>query len=722
MLRNLLVLILVLFFLPSFGQEVQWAASVIEFSSELSPKEYSAQQVIGKPDVLPEGGDSPNAWLPASPNKKEFIKVGFDNPVRVQQIAIAESYNPSATFQLFTYDREDNEYLVNTFSPRPIELRGRLLNVFIDETDYEVQAVKLVIDGISVPGYNGIDAIGISTSNDPVEVQIEIAENVSSSLKTEKLSDNINSEYKEMRPLVSPDGKTLYFSRQNHPENIGGTEDPEDIWFSEYDEEIDEWLEAKNIGTPLNNQGANYISSVTPDGKAMTVILGNRYQRNEDMKPGVSISTKSSTGWSAPQPIDINNAFIENNDGDYFIAQNRKTLLMAVERLDAYGGKDIYVSFQMDNGTWTEPLNLGNDINTADMESSPFLAADNETLYFSSKGYSGFGGFDIYISRRLDDSWQNWTEPENLGNDVNSEEDDTFFNIPPSGQFAYFSKSDTELDADIHRIELPLFFQPAPVVTMSGRIYNSQTLEPIEARISYDLLPEQTEVGYTVSDSLTGRYEIVLPVGSKYKYTVDIDGFTLLEDTIDLANIEDFKEIEKDIVVDPQQMEQVMAQRALARKQEAPSDEEKKEEGDYVMIDGKKYKRVEDAIEIKDGVLSVKVLFNFDSDVIRKNSYPDLNRIVNLLNSTPVNIILAGHTDSTGPEAYNQGLSERRAQSVYNYLVDKGVDPDKIETIGYGESRPVSTNATINGRRRNRRVEFIRKDQFDQYNEKYENK
>lgn len=715
-------LFILVFTLPvkMIAQDVQWASTIIEFSSELSPKEYSANQVLGKPNVLPGGGDSPNAWLPSNPNGEEYIKVGFENPSYIQQIAIGESYNPSAIHQLYLYDTEGNEFLVNTFSPRPIELRGRLLNVFIERTPYRVQALKLVLNGLSVPGYNGIDAIGISRSKEPVIAQIEMAENVSSEVKAERLDDNINSEYQEMRPLVSPDGKTLYFSRRNHPENIGGTDDPEDIWYAEYDSETGEWFEAKNMGAPLNNEGANFISSVTPDGNAMTVILGNRYEKNENMKPGVSISTKSSTGWSDPKEVDITNAFIENNDGDYFIAQDRKTLLMAVERFDAYGGKDIYVSFLGQDGTWTEPLNLGNDINTADLESSPFLAADGETLYFSSRGYSGFGKSDIYISRRLDDTWQKWTTPENLGSEINSAEDDIFFNIPPSGKYAYFSKSRTELDADIHRIELPVFFQPAPVVALRGKLYNSETLEPITARISYELLPEQTDIGFTVSDSLTGEYEIVLPVGARYRYIVDIDGYNLMEDTINLLGREDYSEIDKDIYIDPMKMEQVMAMRALAGKQ-GQSSRDNEEDEDYVTVDGEKYEKVKDAIEINDGILSIKVLFNFDSDVIRKNSYPDLNRVVNLLNSTPVNIILAGHTDSTGSDEYNQDLSERRARSVYEYLVDKGVSSDKIETLGYGESRPVSTNSTINGRRRNRRVEFIRKDQFDQYNQKYQN-
>jgi outer membrane protein OmpA-like peptidoglycan-associated protein len=699
---------------PVFSQDVQWASKVIEFSSELSPKEYSSKQVLGKPNVLPEGGDSPNAWLPANPNKMEFIKVGFDRPAKIQQIAIGESYNPSATYQVFAYDTNDKEYLINTFTPKPIELKGRLLNIFFDRTTYDVAAIKLVLNGLAVPGYCGIDAIGISDTKVPVEVKVELVPNVTSGLKVEKLDENVNSAYPELRPLIAPDGKTLYFSRKNHPENVGGIEDNEDIWYSKLDEKTGEWEEAKNMGRPLNNAGENFISSITPDGKSMTIILGNKYQKNDDMNPGVSISSEKSDGtWAPPQPVDITNAFIENNDGSYFLAQNRKIMVIAVERFDSYGGKDLYVTFLQDDGKWTEPKNLGNDINTAHTEDSPYLAADDETLYFSSKGYSGFGGADIYISRRLDDTWQNWTEPENLGRDINSSEDDIFFNIPPSGKYAYFSQSNTELDADIVRIALPIFFQPAPVIAMKGRVYNSETLEPIQARIAYNLMPENTEVGFTISDSLTGDYQIVLPVGSSYHYTVSVDGFILKEDSLNLTAEKDFKEVEKDLYIDPLKMQQLLAMQALAS-QKGKAATADQDADKYVTVDGEKVEKVKNAIELNEGVLSIKVEFNFDSDTIRKNSYPDLNKIINLLNSTPVNVMIVGHTDNTGPDSYNQGLSERRAKSVFNYFVNKGVDSAKLETLGFGEKKPVATNATIEGRRRNRRVEFVRKDQFEE--------
>ncbi len=717
MIKHITTIVFFWFANMAFAQDVQWTSRVISFSSQLSPKEFSVKQVIGRPDVLPAGGDNPNAWLPSSPNAEEYIKVGFDRPQKIQQIAIAESFNPSAIFQLFAYDGQDNEYLINTFTPRPINLKGRLLNVFIDQTPYEVHAIKLVLRGISVPGYNGIDAIGISDSKIPISVSVGVAADLSDHLMIQKLDKTINSEYKEIRPLVSPDGYTLYFSRKNHPENIGGTADPEDIWYSEFDYEINEWEEAKNIGPPLNNKQANFISSISPDGNAMTVILGNIYQKNKKMKPGVSISTKSSEGWSKPVPLDIINPFIENNDGDYFLAQNRKTLIIAVERFDTFGGKDLYVSFQMTSGKWTEPLNVGNDINSASNESAPFLAADNETLYFSSNGYSGFGGADIYISRRLDETWQNWTTPENLGNTINSLEEDIFFNIPPSGQYAYFSKGNTEYDADIYRVELPIFLQPSPVVTIFGKVFNAGTLEPVKARIKYELLPEQTDLGYTFSDSISGEYEIVLPVGSQYKFQVALKDFRILEDTIDLADLNQYQEIRKDLYLDPEKINAALSSVVLLSKNKEPQYEDSSA---FTVIKDEQYERVKNAIEINDGVLAVRVQFDFDSYRIRKNSYPDLDRIINLLKSTPVDFIIAGHTCDIGTESYNLILSKSRAKAVYEYLVGHGVDPDKMATTGYGEERPLESNDNPEGKERNRRVEFIRWDQFLRYDIKFE--
>ena len=286
------------------AQVVQWASEVQGFSSELTPVQFSARQILGKPDALPAGGENPNAWTPNKPNNKEFIKIGFENPMNIRQIAVAESFNPSAVFKVFAYDEQGEEYLINTFNPRTVPLRGRVMNVFMELTEYKVASVKLEMDGAAVPEYFSIDAVAISDSDIPIIADIDIPEDLRDDIVTERLGKNINSEYKEYKPLLSPDGQTLFFSRKFHPENVGGEDDPEDIWFSEKGTD-GSWQKAKNIGPTLNTPGPNFISSVTPDGRTVVLLLGNQYGKRGNMEAGVSISTRENGGWSKPTSLFI---------------------------------------------------------------------------------------------------------------------------------------------------------------------------------------------------------------------------------------------------------------------------------------------------------------------------------------------------------------------------------------------------------------------------------
>src|SRR5688572_27179382 len=231
----LTLLLIAAFSQYSKAQVVQWATKVIEFSSELTPVQYSAAQALGKPNVLPAGGQSPNAWAPDKPKRKEFLKLGFANPISIKQIAIAESYNPSALFRVLVYDEAGKEYLITTRNPQAVPLKGRMMNIFMEATPYKVAAVKIEFDGAAVPDYYGIDAVAITDSNYPIIADIPTMQLLASGILIEALDKNVNSEYDELHPVLSPDGKTLYFSRKNHPGNVGGTKDEEDIWYSELD-------------------------------------------------------------------------------------------------------------------------------------------------------------------------------------------------------------------------------------------------------------------------------------------------------------------------------------------------------------------------------------------------------------------------------------------------------------------------------------------------------
>lgn len=652
-----------------YGQTVQWASKVIEFSSELTPVQYSSQQILGKPNVLPAGGQNPNAWTPEKPKRQEFIKVGFATPMQIRQVAIAESYNPGALFKVFAYDEAGAEHLLHSLNPGPIPEKGRMLNVMVERTSYKVAAIKLVFDGEAVTDYFSIDALALADAGIPIIADIPTPELLSRGLVIEALDKNVNSDYTELNPMLSPDGKTMYFSRKNHPENVGGVEDKEDIWYSELGSD-GKWTLARNMGPQFNNAGPNFVNAVnsTPDGQTV-LVLGNKYLPNGKMVAGVSLSNQVNGNWTPPAPIQIQNDYNYNEKANYFLANTRTSLLMSVERDDSHGSRDLYVSFQKDDNTWSEPLNLGDVVNTANEESAPFLAADNKTLYFSSNGFSGFGGNDIYMSTRLDDTWTNWSEPQNMGPDINSPLDDLFFNVPSSGEYAYYSRTISDSNADIFRVKLPIYKSPEPVILVKGRLIDAKTGKPLGAKIIYERLPDGKQIGVTQSNPETGEYQILLPGGQRYGVRAEAADHISTNQNLDLtAYTKDANLQAPDITLDPI---------AVA------------------------------AIEAEATITLNNIFFDFDKSVLKPESFPELNRIVKLMNERPsMTVEVTGHTDATGPASYNMGLSERRAKAVTSYLVGQGISTDRISTQYFGETKPIDTNATREGRSKNRRVEF----------------
>jgi len=282
---------------------------VIEYSSELEETQFSVKQLLGKPNVYPWGEGSPNAWTPAKPSAEEYVKVGFANPKPIKQIAIAESYNPSTLSEIYFYDEAGKEYLIIQREPVVVNQPGRFLRLFTELTAYNVASVKLVFKGDAVPGYYSIDAIGISDSDTPIDLKLELVPNVVEDLEAEKLSDRVNSPYKELGPTLSPNGKQLFFVRKFHPDNIGGVEDYEDIWVSDLDTVTNEWKLAKNIGSPLNTSDPNFISSITPDGNTLVLLLGNEYTDKKRLVSGASISSKQGDGWSEPEALKIDDFY-----------------------------------------------------------------------------------------------------------------------------------------------------------------------------------------------------------------------------------------------------------------------------------------------------------------------------------------------------------------------------------------------------------------------------
>lgn len=653
-----------------YSQSVQWATKVLDFSTELTPIQYSAQQALGQPNVLPGGGQNPGAWTPDKPKRTEFIKLGYDHPMQIQQIAIAESYNPGALYKVFVYDETGTEHLVHTFNPMAIPLQARMRNVIVEKTPYKVNAVKLEFDGSALPDYFSLDAVAISDSSIPIIANIDLPELLSKGLVVEKLDVNVNSDFSEYNPMLSPDGKVLYFSRKNHPENVGGTSDKEDIWYSELGAD-GKWTLAKNMGPQFNNEHPNFVNTVsaTPDGKAVVLLLGNKYLDKGKMVAGVSISSNLGGTWSEPKPLEIENDYNYNEKANYFLTNTRKALLMSVEREDTHGDRDLYVSFEKEDGKWSEPLNLGKAVNTVGEESAPFLASDDKTLYFSSNGFSGYGGSDVYMSKRLDETWTNWSPPENMGPDINTKLDDLFFNIPSTSEYAYYSRGVTAENSDIFRVKMPMFLTPEPIVIVKGKLIDAKTGKPIGAKIIYERLSDGKEVGVTYSNPETGEYEIHLPGGQLYGFRAEAKDHISESQNLDLRNFtKDGVLADKNITLAPIEVA---------------------------------------VVEVQAQITLNNIFFAFDNASLLPESFPELNRLVSLLNERPaMQVEIAGHTDPIGTEQYNLKLSERRAKTVTKYLVEKGIAAERITTSFFGESQLIDTTNTKAGNRKNRRVEF----------------
>jgi OmpA-OmpF porin, OOP family len=280
-------------------------------------------------------------------------------------------------------------------------------------------------------------------------------EGINHSAKAVALNEAINGPYQELKPRLVPCGNRLYFSRHFHPSNTNGAADAEDIWYSDFDPKANTWAAPARMESVLNNNGPNFIHNVSVTGD--TLILGNQYGKKGKMRPGISYSVNIKGQWSAPVGIEIENDYNISDHSNAFVSLKTGVIIEAVQRCEGLGNRDLYVSFW--NGYHaTEPINMGNIINTEYEESSPYLAADNKTLYFASKGHAGYGGYDIYVTRRLDDSWTNWSEPENLGRAINGELDEEFFSITHCGSYAIFSKQVSVHNVDLYKVGMEDLF------------------------------------------------------------------------------------------------------------------------------------------------------------------------------------------------------------------------------------------------------------------------
>jgi OmpA-OmpF porin, OOP family len=488
-------------------------------------------------------------------------------------------------------------------------------------------------------------------------------------LKIENIGFNINSDLPELRPTISADGNILFFICENHPGNTRYKEvrNSQDIWYS-FRDSAGKWCEAMHMGYPLNTYFYNAVFWISPDNNR--ILIRNAYIDGDYVGNGVSMSRLQRNGtWGKPQMLRIKN-YEKYDRGQQYgasMSHDAQTLLLYFGESNGSVNNDIFVCFLQKDGTWSEPKSLGKKINLSKYdELTPYLASDGVTLYFSSNRPGSLGDNDIWMTKRLDDSWQKWTDPVNLGAPINSEDWDAFFTLDAGGEYAYLTNSVQGYgESDIVRVKLLEKEKPDPVVLVSGNVYNKKTMQPISASLLYETLPDGKEAGNAVSNATDGSFKIVLPYDKNYLIRATADHFFAQSENLDLDSLikAGYKEIHKDLYLVP--------------------------------------------IEIGQIVRLNNVFFDFDKWDLRPESFVELDRVVKLLNENPaIEIEMSAHTDSRGSDDYNFKLSDNRARSVMEYIISKGIAASRITSQGYGETKAVATNDTDDGRQLNRRVEF----------------
>ncbi len=488
-------------------------------------------------------------------------------------------------------------------------------------------------------------------------------------VQVENLGVMINSQVPELRPVVSADGNRLFFICENHPDNTkyGSINNSQDIWYSERDS-FGRWREAVHLGYPLNSTYYNAVFWISPDNNR--ILIRGAFIDGAFQGKGLSMCTKTKNGgWSNPEMLLIKNYYKYDRGAQSgaTMAHDGKTLLLYLSDERGSYDNDLYVCFLEPDGTWTEPKNLGKKINGSKTnEMTPYLAPDGVTLYFSSNREGGLGDNDIWMVKRLDKSWQKWSEPKNLGSPINSAEWDGFFTMDAGGEYAYLTTTTKSYgETDIARVKLLEIERPDPVVLVSGNVYNAKTKKPLSAVLVYETLPDGAEAGNGISSPADGSFKVVLPYDKNYSIRARADHFFAISENLNLDSLvkAGYREIHKDLYLVP--------------------------------------------IEIGQVVRLNNVFFDFDKYNLRPESFVELDRVVKLLLENPaIEIEMSAHTDSYGSDDYNFKLSDNRARSVMEYIVSKGVPANRIISQGYGETKPVAPNDTDENRQLNRRVEF----------------
>ncbi len=571
-------------------------------------------------------------------------------------------------YKILTPEKGDklNEWVAYTINPVGQENTLRVTKKK-KKTSFYINDIEIFSTNTTLNWYG--NSIGFTNYTDMVlevddfkfysnaDQRINLIDSLIMKVEKENMGSYVNSAYDEVSPIVSADGKTIFFGRENSPDNLGGVDDGEDVWVTT-SPDGETWNVAQNMGEPINTKSVTNLASVSTDQNTMLFLLSD----------GFGFRRRQSNGWSESESLNVH----FSNEADHSegtLSADGKAILFAVKLKqnifyrEQAEEKDIYVTLQDRSGQWSEPINLGKNVNTPLNEAAPFLAADGRTLYFASEGWAGYGGHDIFMTKRIGDGWTNWTVPVNLGSSINSKGFDAYYTIPASGKYAYMVGDKTGSRAELMRLKIPDQLKPDPVALIVGKTLNAKTKKPIEAAILFDDLATQKEVGEANSHPEDGSYKIVLPYGINYGLHASAKGFLSVNENMELQTVSTYQEIQKDLYLVP--------------------------------------------IEVGESISLNNVFFQQGKPVLKSESFPELDRLWQILTDNPkMEIELGGHTDNVGSHTLLVKLSLDRVETVKKYLADKGISAKRISGRGFGPDQPREKNDTEEHKIKNRRVEF----------------
>ena len=464
----------------------------------------------------------------------------------------------------------------------------------------------------------------------------------------QNVGDGINTAESEYFPSLTIDGTEMIFTRRvnNNNEDFFGSIKNGNVWGKAF-------RLSGNINTP-QNEGAQNISQ---DGKWLVFTGCNRQDGYGSCDLYISYMTEN--GWS--EALNLGGKInTENWESQPCLSPDKRDLYFVSRRPGGYGGSDIYVSHLQPNGKWGEPENLGPQINTSGDEWSPFIHADNQTLYFTSNGLPGYGDEDLFMVRKGDDG--KWGTPQNLGYPINTINTEGTIFIEANGKTAYYSsdRSDSKGGIDIYSFEMRPDIRPFKTLWVKGKVYDQKTTNGLPSAVELIDLSTKRTISRVQTDE-QGTYLITLPVGKDYAFNVNRQGYLFYSDNYSLKDKSPDSIYEKNIPLQP--------------------------------------------IEVNASVVLRNIFFDFNKYELKPESQVELDRVVQLLHDNPtVKIQIEGHTDNIGNAADNQKLSENRAKAVVNYLISKGIPATRLSAKGYGATQPVADNATEEGRAQNRRT------------------